>query len=121
MMKRSHTGALGEQLAGNFLKKKGYRILETNYRCSYGEIDIVARQGDCLVFVEVRTKAKPDYGSPEESVNFTKKLHLKRSAQFYQQCHDKLPESWRIDLVAIELDACNRAKRIDIIENAVEE
>jgi putative endonuclease len=121
MMKRSNTGALGEKLAGDFLKKKGYRILEINYRCSYGEIDIVALKGDCLVFVEVRTKSKPDYGSPEESLNFTKKLHLKRCAQYYQQCHDKLPESWRIDLVALELDAGNRARRIDIIENAVEE
>jgi putative endonuclease len=115
-MKRSHTGALGEKLARDFLKKKGYRILETNYRCSCGEIDIVARQGDCLVFVEVRTKSQLDYGDPEESINFTKKLHLKRCAQFYQQCHDKLPESWRIDIVAVELEAGNQVKRIDIVE-----
>ena len=55
-MKRRDTGILGEKLAGDFLKKQGYRILETNYRCSIGEIDIVAKHKDFLVSVEVRTK-----------------------------------------------------------------
>ena len=54
-MKRRDTGILGEKLAGDFLKKKGYRIIETNYRCPEGEIDIVAEHGDFLVFIEVRT------------------------------------------------------------------
>jgi putative endonuclease len=120
-MKRNQTGALGEKFARDFLKQKSYHILETNYRCSYGEIDIIARQDGCLVFVEVRTKSILDYGNPEESINSIKKTHLKRCAQFYLQCHNKPCESWRIDVVAVELDSGNRVKRIDIIENAVEE
>ncbi len=119
-MERKSTGTIGEKLARDFLKKKGYRILETNYRCSFGEIDIIARQGKCLVFIEVRTKSNLDYGTPEESINFIKKQHLERCASYYCQSHEKLPEFWRIDFVAVELDASNRVKRIEQIENAIE-
>ena len=63
-MKRRDTGILGEKLARDFLRKRGYRILETNYRCPQGEIDIVAWHKDCLVFIEVRTKKSREFGSP---------------------------------------------------------
>lgn len=111
---------MGEQLALNFLKKKGYRILGTNYRCRQGEIDIVARHKECLVFIEVRTKLDSNFGSPEESITSTKKKHLVQSVYNYLQEQDKMPESWRIDFVAVEMDKDNRLKRIDLIENAVE-
>jgi putative endonuclease len=111
---------MGEQLALNFLKKKGFRILETNYRCPQGEIDIIARQKDCLVFVEVRTKANSAFGSPEESITSAKKRHLVLTANHYLQAQDKLPPSWRIDVVAVELEADNKLKRIELIENAIE-
>ena len=65
-MKRRDTGIRGEKLAKDFLKKRGYRILETNYRCPEGEIDIVAKHQDSLVFIEVRTKTSLEFGSPEE-------------------------------------------------------
>lgn len=120
MMKRKDTGILGEKLAKDFLKKKGYRILETNYRCHEGEIDIVARQNEYLVFVEVRTKSNLDFGTPEESITATKMRHLERAADHYKQNHVNSPANWRIDLVAVELDASNKLKRIDIIENAIE-
>jgi len=120
-LKRRETGILGEKLALELLKKKGYRILETNYRCPAGEIDIVARQRDCLVFVEVRTKVNLEFGTPEESITKTKMLHIKKAAGSYRMTHAKLPEAWRIDLVAIELGPGNKANRIEIIENALEE
>jgi putative endonuclease len=119
-LKRKDTGNMGEQLALNFLKKKGFRILETNYRCPRGEIDIIAWQKDCLVFVEVRTKANPAFGSPEESITSTKKKHLIQSANYYLQEQEKMPLSWRIDVVAVEMEADNRLSRIELIENAVE-
>jgi putative endonuclease len=119
-MKRKDLGDIGEQLAMNFLKKKGFRILETNYRCPQAEIDIIARQKDCLVFVEVRTKTNLAFGSPEESITSAKKRHLEMAANHYLQNHDKLPASWRIDVVAIELEADNKLKRIELIENAIE-
>ena len=67
-MKRRDTGILGKKLARDSLNKRGYRILETNYRCPEGEIDIIARHKDSHVFVEVRTKTSSEFGSPEESI-----------------------------------------------------
>ncbi len=120
-MKRRDTGALGEKLAKDFLKKRGYHILETNYRCPEGEIDIVAKHKDSLVFIEVRTKKSLEFGSPEESITRTKKERLRAVASRYQQTHDNLPPLWRIDVVAIELDQKNKPLRIELIENAVGE
>ena len=120
-MKRRDTGILGEKLARDFLRKQGYRILETNYRCPEGEIDIIARDKDFLVFVEVRTKRSLDFGSPEESLTATKKQRLRTVASRYQQAHDNLPSLWRIDVVAIELDREGKPLRIELIENAVGE
>ncbi len=119
-MKRQQTGNLGERLACDFLQKKGYRILETNYRCRFGEIDIVALTKGCLVFIEVRTKSNSGFGSPEESITETKILHLERSAEYYRQQHPGMPESWRVDLVAIEIDSQQKVKRIELIENPFE-
>jgi len=118
-MKRKELGDIGEKLARNFLKKKGYRIRETNFRCREGEIDIIAEKKDCLVFVEVRTKANSEFGSPEESVTFTKKRRLIALARIYIGNHQNLPDNWRIDFIGIELDKNNKATRIELIENAV--
>jgi len=118
-MKRRDTGILGEKLARDFLKKKGYRITETNYRCPEGEIDIVARHKDYLVFVEVRTKKSLQFGSPEESITPTKMERLRNVAAHYQQTHDNLPPLWRIDVVAVELNQKGKPSRIELIENAV--
>jgi putative endonuclease len=120
-MKRKETGNLGEKLARDFLIQKGYRILESNYRCSFGEIDIIASQGNCLVFVEVRTRSSLSFGTPEESITSRKKLHFVRTAEHYLQNHKIRNSSWRIDMVAVELDAGKKIKRIEIIENALEE
>jgi len=119
-MKKQESGKLGEQIARSELKKKGYRIIETNYRCRQGEIDIVAHQGNSLVFIEVRTKTGSSFGSPEESVTALKKQHLIATAMEYLNSHQGLPENWRIDFVAVELDPLtNKATRIEIIEDAL--
>ena len=120
-MKRRDTGILGEKLARDFLSKNGYRILETNYRCPAGEVDIIVQREDTLVFVEVRTKKSLEFGSPEESITPTKAERLKAVAAHYGQHHDNLPSSWRIDLVAIQLDRNRRVSRIELIENAISE
>ena len=118
-MNRKELGIKGEKLARDFLKKKGYKIIDTNFRCREGEIDIIARKKDYLVFVEVRTKTGDSFGSPEESVTFAKKEKLISSALSYMSTHRDLPESWRIDFVAVELDSNGKAKRIELIENAI--
>jgi putative endonuclease len=119
-MKRKTTGMIGEKLAADFLMKQGYEIVETNYRCKEGEVDIIARDGDCLVFVEVRAKSGNTFGSPEESVTARKKEHLKNVAIRYQETHDGLPTQWRIDFVAVELDREGKPRRIEVVKDAVD-
>jgi putative endonuclease len=121
IMKRRETGILGEKLAKDYLKKRGYRIRESNYRCPEGEVDIIAEHGDYLVFVEVKTRRSLEFGSPEESITAEKRQRLRAVAAHYQQTHDKLPQLWRIDVVAIELDPKNKPSRIELFENAVGE
>jgi putative endonuclease len=118
-MKRRDTGRLGEKIARDFLKGRGYHILETNYRCPYGEIDIIARCQDYLVFIEVRTKRSLRFGRPEESITPAKKERLIAIAWHYQQSLDTPVPLWRIDTVAIELDQKGEPSRIELIENAI--
>lgn len=118
-MNRQETGKRGEKLAADFLKKKGYRILQTNYRCREGEIDIVSQKKDCLVFVEVRTKTSTEFGMPEESITFNKKEKLVASAFSYLNANNHSQSQWRIDFVAVELDKEGKTMRIEHIENAV--
>ena len=119
-MKRRDTGILGEKLARDFLKNRGFSILETNYRCPEGEIDIVARDKDCLVFVEVRTRTSLNFGIPEESITRAKKKRMIAAAQYYQQAQDDPLPLCRIDFVAVELER-GKPIRIELIENAISE
>lgn len=119
--KRRDTGRLGEGLARDFLRKRGFRILETNYRCPEGEVDIIARHKDFLIFVEVRTKTGQGFGSPEESITEAKKKRLIAAAYHYRQAYASSPPLWRIDFVAVELDKDGKLSRIELIENAIGE
>jgi putative endonuclease len=119
-MNKRETGAFGEKLACDFLARNGYDIVETNFRCPEGEIDIVARREDTLVFVEVRSKTGREFGRPEESITPVKMARLRTAAARYAESRPGLPESRRIDVIAIEMDRRGRARRIELIENAVE-
>ena len=118
-MNRKSVGDVGEEIARNFLKKKGYRIREKNFHCREGEIDLVAEIKNSLVFIEVRTKTTGEFGGPEESVTATKKDKLVKSALKYLVTHKNLPQTWRIDFIGIELDDNYRANRVNHIENAI--
>jgi putative endonuclease len=118
-LRRKETGQRGERLAQKLLADKGYEIVTTNYRCTAGEIDIIARDGDCLVFVEVRTKTGTDFGYPEESITLTKQRHLVAVAAHYCLHHRFLPANRRIDVVAITIDQAEKPVRIEHIENAI--
>jgi ribonuclease HII len=119
--RRQKLGRLGERIALRRLKDLGYAVRETNYRSLWGEIDIVAQKDDCLSFVEVRTRTRLAFGSPEESITRAKGTRLIETAQAYMQTHAGLPEQWRIDLMAIELTAAGRVRRAELIENAIHE
>jgi len=119
-MKKQQTGRLGEDLACRALKKKGYHIIERNYRCRYGEIDVVAKKDDYLVFIEVRSRTVNSFGTAAESVTAVKRQHLVATAMDYLGSHDNLPEDWRVDFVGINLDASDsHLHGMEIIENAL--
>ena len=118
---RIRLGKWGEGVAGRFLQEKGYVLLETNYRCRWGEVDIVAQDGEELVFVEVRTRRGVEFGTPEESVTAAKARKLVATAQEFLQEHDQVNAGWRIDLIAIRLDGDRRVQDITHLRHAVQE
>ena len=117
---RARLGEWGEGVASQFLQERGYRITETNYRCRWGEVDIVARDGDELVFVEVRTRRDTEYGTPEESITAAKARRLVATAQEYMQRHGGEDLDWRIDLVSIRLGRGHQLRDISHLTNVVE-
>lgn len=118
---RARLGRRGEEVAQQFLAEKGYQILATNYRCRWGEVDIIARDGEELVFVEVRTRRNGgDYGVPEESLTAAKVRRLLATSRDYLQRHAPGDAGWRIDLVCIHLSPDRRLQRIDHLRHAVQ-
>jgi putative endonuclease len=115
---RKRLGQRGEDLAVALLEKRGYVVREHNWRCPAGEIDIVAEEGGCLVFVEVRTRRGREYGTPEESVTPAKQAKLVEVAQTYLQGHS-WEGDWRIDVVAVEMTSTGKLLRVELIKNAV--
>jgi putative endonuclease len=120
--RRRRLGQTGEELATRFLAGRGYTLVARNVRLAGGEIDIVARDGDCLVFIEVRTRRGGGFGSPEESITPAKAQRLIGLVDAFRQARadEPLPADSRIDLVAVELDARGRLIRVDLVKNAVE-
>ncbi len=117
---RQSLGRLGERLATGALEQRGYRILEQNFRCRSGEIDLVAEEGQDLVFVEVKTRRGTARGLPKEAVNSRKARKLQEVAFCYLDLHD-LPEcSWRIDVVAVQFDTMGKLEEIRIYQHAIE-
>ena len=115
---RRGLGRRGEQLAAEHLRRAGYEILAANWRCPRGEIDLIAREGETLAFVEVRTRRGREYGSPEESITALKRARLIETAQTYVQ-ESGWEGDWRIDVVAVELSPAGKLVRISLLRNAV--
>jgi len=117
---RKQLGDAGEEIAVRELIRRGYAIRERNWRSAEGELDIVAEQERLLVFIEVRTRRGDRFGTPEESITPTKRVHLIATAQTYLQSHSLEDRDWRIDVVAVEMSAQGELLRVDVIENAIE-
>ena len=112
------TGRLGESLAAEFLVRQRYVIIERNYRKPYGEVDIIAQDGDTVVFVEVKTRKSLGFGSATEAVDVRKQRHISRIAQEYMQSRSLFGSPARFDVIAVQLDSDNRPAAIDHIKNA---
>lgn len=115
-MDRRELGQRGEALAVAHLKRKGLRIETRNFRCRLGEIDLIARDGNVLVFVEVRSRTSREFGLPQESVDYRKQQRLRRIAQVYLQGR---PETAvRFDVVAVLFDRSGNLVHLEHIPNA---
>ncbi len=111
-------GRLGEDLARERLEDLGYRILKSNYRCPLGEIDLVARDGDVLVFVEIKTRRGEYLGQVKEAVNRRKQGQLSKVALAYMKSNNLWGSKARFDVVAIGF--IDGKKEIEIVKNAFE-
>lgn len=116
-MLKKRLGSVGESLAAQHLQNKGYRILQKNFSCRFGEIDLVALEGDDVVMVEIKTRRGRTFGRPEEAVTPFKIKRLQRAGHLFKQRHSKLPDSLRIDTVAVTLSSPGKSARIEIFRN----
>lgn len=129
-------GKKGEDIAVEYLKKKGYKVIERNFRKGYGEIDIIAierkkpstssgkifslserrESKGILVFVEVKTRTSDTFGSPLESITPWKLRPLIKTAQYYSMLHSELPSELRLDAISVILDSSGKPM-IEHLEN----
>jgi putative endonuclease len=107
-------------LARGLLEREGLTVRTVNYRCAAGEIDIIAEDGDCLVFVEVKTRRGAGFGPPEEAITPAKARRLRAAGEVFLAGLAELPANWRVDLVAVEMARDGRLLRLEHIENVVE-
>lgn len=115
---RQRTGRLGERLAAQRLEAEGWRILDRNWRGKGGEIDLVAREGDSLVLVEVRARRSRRFGSAEESIGAAKQRRMAALAEQYV-LDSGWPGPWRVDVIALDLGADGSVLRLDHYRDAL--
>lgn len=116
---RLSTGRKGEALAAEYLSDRGYQILEQNLRTPYGEIDLVALHSGVAVFIEVKTRRSIKFGWPEEAVTRDKQDRIVASAQAYLMEHPDLAETWRVDVLAVQLHHGSEQASIRHFEHAI--
>lgn len=116
--KHIERGIEGEEHAVRALKKRRYKIIERNFRTPAGEIDIVARDGKCLVFVEVRTRGSIEFGLPQETIVAKKRKKICNAARWYMQKMRVGEESCRFDVVAVIVPDDRSGPQVEVIEDA---
>ncbi len=110
-MNKRNKGTLGEDIAVDYLEKKGYRILERNFRFGRGEIDVVVEDEETLVFVEVKARHSTMFGDPEDAVTEFKRLQIRKIAEGYLFKHHIEQQACRFDVIAIQFSNSGREVR----------
>ncbi|OGP82480.1 MAG: YraN family protein [Deltaproteobacteria bacterium RBG_16_54_11] len=113
-------GSRGEDLAVQYLKKRGFKVIERNYHCQWGEIDLIAREKNTLVFIEIKARSSSEYGLPQEAVDRFKQKKLIEVARYYlaeRHLTEDIPA--RFDVVAIHLTPAG--PQIELIKDAFQE
>lgn len=116
---RQILGQKGEKRAAQYLKKKGYKVITANYRCQYGEIDLIARDTDILIFIEVKTRTSTDFGDPAAAVDYRKQQQISKVAHHYLVTHHKDDVDARFDVISI-LSPNGKKTKIEHIIDAFE-
>ncbi len=116
MKKKQELGKSGEDRAVNFLQQKGFSVIKKNYRTPDGEIDIIAQDGDTIVFVEVKSRRSLSYGAPEAAVDSMKKNQIKKIANQFISHYQLFDRDCRFDIVALYYEG--QAVQIKYIPNA---
>lgn len=117
---RQALGKKGEKIAEKFLKRKGYKVLQRNYRCSFGEIDLIAVDGDYLVFVEVKTRSEVGSILPQHAVDLRKQRRLARLAAYFLSSNPRMKTQppCRFDVVAISTNARGKKPSVELFQDA---
>jgi putative endonuclease len=115
---RLDLGSLGERLALQKIKRLGYKCIEKNYRCALGEIDIIAKDRDCLVFIEIKTRRGSTTGFAKEAVNQRKMRQISKAALNYMKANDCCDTKARFDVIAVSI--AGEREEIEVIKDAFE-
>ena len=117
LFKSKNVGDMGEREAVKFLKKKGYKILETNFKTKFGEIDIIAKKDEYICFVEVKTRSTDEFGEPREAVDNRKQHKITSVAKYYIMNHDDV--LCRFDVIEVRYNKeTKKITEINHIEDA---
>lgn len=111
------TGAEGEKQVVRYLKRHGYSVLETNFHSRFGEIDIIAENGEYLCFVEVKTRSEGSFGTPAEAVGFTKQTKILRTAEYWLMQNETELQP-RFDVAEVFVGKNGKPEKINFIESA---
>ena len=109
---RQKVGKFGENIARNYLLRQGYKIISLNQKISFKEIDIIARDGKMLVFVEVKTRLSSVFGEAEEAFDFRKLSHLKNALEFYIYKNNLDDNLARLDFISIDISRQKKRAKI---------
>ncbi len=113
---RQELGAAGEKAAGKYLRRRGYKILERNFSCRLGEIDLICYHDDCIVFVEVKSLSDDAAGDPEDRINRAKQRRLERTARWWVEARGRPDCAYRFDAVSVVLDGDGPPRVRHIVE-----
>lgn len=113
-------GAFGENMACSYLEKQGCRILERNFSCKAGELDIIAFDGDTIAFVEVKCRTGTHYGNPAEAVSYYKQNRIVKTALFFMTKHKNFDYMCRFDVIEVLTNGTEEDTSINLIKNAFE-
>ena len=113
-LRRTELGRHGERIAAAYLARAGLRVLDRNWRCREGELDLVARDGDALVFCEVKTRKGTGFGHPAEAVTAAKRRRLRQLAAAWLVAHDEHAPDLRFDVVGVHVPAAGPARVVHL-------